>query len=65
MPFPESDALKSTINNLRDIITRSHSENKESAAALSQIESIVSDIERKASGQQQSFVGSSTVPVSV
>jgi hypothetical protein len=57
MTFPDSDALAGAINNLKEIIRRSQSENDESVVLLSKIEAIVSDIERKSkSTQRQTFV---------
>jgi tRNA C32,U32 (ribose-2'-O)-methylase TrmJ len=56
MTFPESDALKGAINNLKEIVKRSHCENEESAVLLSQIEAIVSDIERKSKAKTATTV---------
>jgi len=52
MTFPESDAIKGAINNLKEIVRRSQSENGESVVLLSQIESTVLEIERKSKPAQ-------------
>jgi hypothetical protein len=47
MAFPESNALRSTIADLKDIISRCHGDETECVRLLSQIEALVSEIERK------------------
>lgn len=67
MPFPESDALKGSITSLKEIVSRSQSENVEIVNLISQIESTVTEIERKSGkAQQQAFVPNvSVTPVVV
>lgn len=59
MTFPESDAIKGAISSLKEIVSRSQSENSEGVKVLSQIEATLLDIEVKArSAGKQSFVPS-------
>jgi len=50
MTFPESNALKGTIADLKDIVSRSHGDETECVRLLGQIEALVSEIERKTPG---------------
>jgi hypothetical protein len=47
MAFPESNALRSTISDLKDIVSRCHGDENECVRLLSQIEALVVEIERK------------------
>lgn len=47
MTFPDSNALKGTIADLKDIVSRSHGDENECVRLLGQIEALVSEIERK------------------
>ncbi|MGH9550943.1 MAG: hypothetical protein ACRD3W_16295 [Terriglobales bacterium] len=48
MNFPDSNILKGTIADLKDIVSRSQGDDTECVRLLSQIEAIVGEIERKA-----------------
>jgi hypothetical protein len=66
MNFPESDALKGTINNLKDIVSRSSSDNNECSMLLNQIESTLSAIENKTKSQSIVVIAPSVAtPVTV
>jgi hypothetical protein len=47
MTFPDSNALKVSLADLKDIVSRSRGEDNECVRLLSQIEALVFEIERK------------------
>ena len=49
MTFPDPDAIKGAISSLKDIVSRSQSDNSEGVRMLRQIEATVLDIEVKTS----------------
>ena len=49
MSFPKNEtSLKSTFKELKEIVSRNQGENHESIAMVNELESLISDLERKA-----------------
>ena len=65
MTFPDPDAIKGAISSLKDIVSRSQSDNSEGVQMLRQIEATVMDIEVKTRVTSGPFVASITPVVTV
>lgn len=67
MTFPDSNSLKVTIADLKEIVVRLQGNNSESTKLLSQIEALVSEIETKTDFRESSSmtVQQSTMQISI